>query len=60
MPVPVPVAVSNVVVIRFRVTDPERRGKREWTILRILLEEKAEEPLNTRCAVPCAICISFM
>jgi len=34
--------------IKFRVTDPERRSNREWTILRILLEEKAEKPHDTR------------
>jgi len=34
--------------IKFKVTDHERRANREWTILRILLEEKEENPTNTR------------
>jgi len=36
------------VVIRFRVTDPERRGKREHKIRDILIQELAENPRDTR------------
>lgn len=34
--------------IRFRVTDPQRREEREWTILRILIEDKRDNPNDTR------------
>ena len=34
--------------IKFRVTDPVRRGNREYTILKILLQEKEEKPTDTR------------
>lgn len=55
----------TVHVCRFRVTDPERRSNREWTILRILQEEKRDEPTNTRCGpgglrAPVLSCLSFI
>ena len=34
--------------IKFRVTDPVRRSNREYTILKILLQEKEEKPTDTR------------
>ena len=34
--------------IKFRVTDPVRRSNREYTILKILLQEKDEKPTDTR------------
>lgn len=34
--------------IKFRVTDPERRGKREYIILKILQEEVTKNPKDTR------------
>jgi hypothetical protein len=34
--------------IHFRITDPERRSQREFTILNVLLEEKKEKPNDTR------------
>jgi hypothetical protein len=34
--------------IKFKVTDPERRSAREFIILRILQEEVAEKPTDTR------------
>ena len=36
--------------IKFRVTDPVRRSNREYTILKILLQEKEEKPTDTRTA----------
>jgi glycosyltransferase involved in cell wall biosynthesis len=36
------------VFIRFRVTDPERRGNREYKIRDILLDEVREKPTDTR------------
>jgi hypothetical protein len=35
-------------VIKFKVTDEDRRSQQEYTILRILQEETAEKPFDTR------------
>ena len=35
-------------IIKFQITDPERRSKREYKILEILLKDKEDNPQNTR------------